>query len=308
MSGMNIMYITNEQALREGTAPEPQPAAQEVSIRVCAAGVIVTELTWYSTARTKAGTVRERTVPGHEFSGVIVAVGSAVHDVVAGQEVFGMNDWFQDGALADFCLAETVGLAPKPKHLTHAEAASVPISALTAWQGLFDRAGLQSGERVLVHGGAGAVGTFAVQLAKWKGAQVVTTASARNIAIAKDLGADQVVDYQKTAFEQSGMFDVVFDTVGDDTLRRSWNVLKPNGRLVTVVSTAAESGERRVKDAFFIVEPNGKQLSEIGQLLEAGVLRTVVDAVFPLAQAPDVYADRVIRRRQGKVVVSIADC
>ncbi len=305
---MNIVYVTGEPALREGTAPEPRPAADEVTVRVCAAGVIVTELTWYSTTRTKAGTVRERTVPSHEFSGVIAAVGEGVQSMKVGQEVFGMNDWFRDGALADFCLVEPVGLAPKPRNLTHAEAASVPISALTAWQGLFDRAGLLPGERVLVHGGAGAVGTFAIQLAKWKGAQVVTTVSARNAALASDLGADQVVDYQREPFEDAGPFDVVFDTVGEDTLQRSWNVLKPGGRVVTIVSLAAESTEPRVRDAFFIVEPNGSRLSEIARLLEAGTLRPVVDAVFPLAQAPDVYADRVVRRRQGKLVIAIADC
>ena len=184
----------------------------------------------------------------------------------------------------------------------------MPIGALTAWQGLFDRAKLQAGERVLVHGGAGSVGSFAVQLAAWKGAQVVATASARNLGLAEELGASQVLDYQKTPFEQAGLFDIVFDTVGEETLERSYSVLKPGGRMITIVSTASQSIEQRVKDAFFIVEPNGAQLAQIGQLLDAGTLRTIVDAVFPLAQAPDVYADRVVRRRQGKLVLSIADC
>ena len=134
------------------------------------------------------------------------------------------------------------------------------------------------------------------------------TASSRNAAVAAELGADLVIDYQKTSFEQAGMFDVVFDTVGDETLQRSWSVLKPGGRMVTVASSAENFTEQRVKDAFFIVEPNGAQLGEIGQLLDAGALRTVVDAVFPLAQAPDVYADRVVKRRQGKLVISIANC
>lgn len=305
---MNVVYLSSESELRQGTAPEPTPAAHEVLIRVCAAGVIITELQWYSSTRTKVGNIRERTVPGHEFSGRIAAVGKDVNTFQTGQEVFGTNDWFQDGAMADFCLAEPSALALKPQNLTHAQAASVPISALTAWQGLFVRAGLKYGERVLVHGGAGAVGSFAVQLARWRGAHVVTTTSSWNLSFAKQLGADEVLDYRKTSFEQSGNFDVVFDTVGSGTLERSWGVLETGGRLVTVAASAAESTEQRTKDAFFIVEPNRKQLEEIKELLEARTLRTVVDAVFPLAQAPDVYSERVVRRRQGKLVVSIGDC
>jgi NADPH:quinone reductase-like Zn-dependent oxidoreductase len=210
--------------------------------------------------------------------------------------------------MADFCLAEPSALSPKPQNLTHAEAASVPISALTAWQGLFIRAGLKHGERVLVHGGAGSVGSFVIQLAKWRGAHVVATASARNLSFTKELGADEVLDYRKTSFEQSGSFDVVFDTVGNGTLERSWGVLALGGRLETVAASAAESTEQRIKDAFFFVEPNGKQLEEIKALLEARTLRTVVDAVFPLAQAPEVYSERVVRRRRGKLVVSSGNC
>ena len=305
---MRVIYLTGELALREGTAPEPKPGANEIAIRVCAAGVIPGELLWYPTTHTKSGAVRERAVPGHEFSGVVQALGTSVNGFTEGQKVFGMNDWFHDGALAEVCLTEPSAIAPIPETLTHVEAASVPISALTAWQGLFGRANLQKGERALVLGGSGSVGTFAVQFAKWKGAHVVSTASARNTSLVEELGADQVVDYQKASFEQAGGFDVVFDTVGGETLDRAWSVLKPGGRMATVQSEGANSTEQRVKDAFFIVEPNGKQLSEIARLLEAGTLRTVVDAVFPLAQAPDVYADRVVRRRQGKVVISIADC
>jgi NADPH:quinone reductase-like Zn-dependent oxidoreductase len=167
-------------------------------------------------------------------------------------------------------------LLTKPAKLSHPEAASIPIGALTAWQGLFDHAQLQSGERVLVHGGAGAVGVFAIQLAKLHGAHMTATASARNLDFVTSLGAGEVIDYEIARFEDSVKeVDVVFDTVGGDTLERSWGVLKPGGRLVTVVSTAADSTEARVKEAFFIVEPNQKQLSIIGELLEAGRIRPV---------------------------------
>jgi NADPH:quinone reductase-like Zn-dependent oxidoreductase len=198
-------------------------------------------------------------------------------------------------------------VAPKPSRLSHVEAASVPIGALTAWQGLFDRAGLQPGERVLVHGGAGAVGTFAIQLASLHGAHVITTASPANSRLVSALGAEAVIDYRASRFEECmNKVDVVFDTVGGKTLERSWDVLTPKGRMVTIVSEAESSNDRRVKEAFFIVEPNQKQLVEIAGLLQTGRLRTIVDSVFPLPEAPEIYANRAPRQHRGKVVVSVA--
>lgn len=167
-------------ALIEDAAPEPRPGQGELLIRVCAAGVILAELSWYPTSHRKTGAPRTGAVPSHEFSGVVAAVGQDVGPLEIGHEVFGMNDWYSNGAMAEYCVAPYFALAPKPGCLTHVEAASVPISALTAWQGLFDRANLQPGERVLVHGGAGGVGVFAIQLAHLHGARVIATASERN--------------------------------------------------------------------------------------------------------------------------------
>ena len=225
-----------------------------------------------------------------------------------GQEVYGMNDWFADGAMAEFCITQPSSIARKPSSLTHIEAASVPIGALTAWQGLFDRARLQAGERVLVHGGAGAVGLFAIQLARIHGAQVTTTASSRNHAFVSQLGAEQVLDYHAVRFEeQLQEMDVVFDTVGGETLQRSWGVLKPGGRMITIAADSEATTDDRVKQAFFIVEPNHEQLTRIGQMLDAGDLRTVVDAVVPLAQASTVYTGTVKQRSgRGKLVVAVA--
>ena len=153
-----------------------------------------------------------------------------------------MNDWFADGATAEFC-AGAAGIAPKPKHLSHAESAAVPIGALTAWQGLVDRAKIREGERVLVHGGAGAVGVFAVQIARLHGAEIIATASRRNADFVAKLGAQTVIDYAATPFEQRAKdVDVVFDCVGGDTLRRSWSVLKPGGRMVTIAAAKRSSG------------------------------------------------------------------
>jgi NADPH:quinone reductase-like Zn-dependent oxidoreductase len=219
-----------------------------------------------------------------------------------------MNDWFSDGAMAEYCITQPTRVAQKPPSLTHVEAASVPIGALTAWQGLFDRARLQAGEYILVHGGAGAVGIFAIQLARLRGAHVTATASARNLAFVLQLGAEQVIDYRTVRFEDNVRdMDVVFDTVGGETLQRSWGVLKPGGRMITIAAESETTTDDRVKQAFFIVEPHHEQLTRIGELLEAGDLHPVVDAVLPLAQASAAYTGEVRQRRgRGKLVVAVA--
>lgn len=256
----------------------------------------------------KDGEKRSRAILGHEFSGVIAAVGGETVGFEIGQEVYGMNDWFADGAMAEYCVTQPSSVAHQPPRLTHVEAASVPIGALTAWQGLFDRARLQAGEHVLVHGGAGAVGIFAIQLARFRGARITATASARNLNFVTGLRAERVIDYRAVHFEEnvSGM-DVVFDTVGGDTLQRSWGVLKPGGRMITIAVESETTTDNRVKQAFFIVEPNHEQLIRIGDLLESGDLHPVVDAVLPLTQASAAYTGEVRERRgRGKLVVTVA--
>ncbi len=172
-------------------APQPQPGTDELLIRVFAAGVMPTELLWYPTSHNKSGGSRSDAVPGHEFSGVIAGTGNDVGKLEEGCEVFGMNDWFTDGAMADYCVAPFFAVAPKPRSLSHVEAASVPIGALTAWQGLFDRARLQSGERVLVQGGAGSVGIFAIQFARDCGAHVIATCSADNADFVRSMAQNR---------------------------------------------------------------------------------------------------------------------
>jgi NADPH:quinone reductase-like Zn-dependent oxidoreductase len=284
----------------------PQPGRGEVLIRVHAVGVTHTELLWQPTTHTKSGENRRRAIPGHEFSGTLAAVGTGA-DGAVGEDVFGMNDWYAQGATAEFCCALPSSIAPKPARLTHAEAASVPIDALTAWQGLFDRAQLQAGERVLIHGGAGAVGVLAIQLARLRGAHVLTTASGHDRDFLLQLGAQQVIDYHTERFEDVARnVDVVFDAVGGSTLQRSWGVLGPGGRLVTIVSTVKSAEDDRTKRALFFVEPNRQQLCDIAALLDAGQLRPVVGATVPFAQAALVYAPEPVRnRRPGKIVVAL---
>ena len=172
MKALRLSDSAKPTALVEDNMPQPEPRAGELLVQVFAAGVTSKELLWYPTTHNKKDEPRSRAVPGHEFSGVIAAAGEDAAGFDVGQEVYGMNDWFADGAMAEFCITQPSSIARKPSSLTHVEAASVPIGALTAWQGLFDRARLQAGERVLVHGGAGAVGLFAIQLARIHGAHV----------------------------------------------------------------------------------------------------------------------------------------
>ncbi|RBP48227.1 NADPH:quinone reductase-like Zn-dependent oxidoreductase [Roseimicrobium gellanilyticum] len=291
------------------SVPEPMLGPGEMLIHIRAAGVTPTELLWYPTYHQKDGSPREGAIPGHEFSGVVAALGEGVDAFSVGEEVYGLNDWFEQGATAEACLTLPAYIATKPRRLSHEEAAAVPIGALTAWQGLHDRTQLKTGERVLIHGGSGAVGVFAIQLAKSIGAEVITTASKRNEAFLKDLGATLVIDYKEEDFTKviDGPVDVIFDGVGGETLDRSWSLLKPGGRLATIAASSEETTEQRVKDAFFIVEPSHNQLARIAQQLDAGTLRVFVDAVVPFEDAPDAYAGKVKSRTgRGKVVVSMS--
>jgi len=305
---MRINSAGSSPILIAADIPQPQPQAGEAQIRVQAAGVIVTELGWYPTSHTKTGEARPGAVPSHEFSGVVAALGDDATDFEVGQQIYGMNDWFADGALAELCLTRPENIAAKPATLTAEAAASVPISALTACQGLLDRAKIQPGERVLIQGGAGAVGIFAVQLARLHGAHVIATASAQDMEFVKQLGADEAIDYQESRFEdKTGKVEVVFDTVGGETLDRSWRVLKTGGRMVTIASEYEEHAEQRVKDAFFIVEPSHKQLAAVAELLDSGKLRTFVKAIVPIDRAADAYNGSLrSNRTPGKIVVSVS--
>jgi NADPH:quinone reductase-like Zn-dependent oxidoreductase len=289
--------------------PQPNPDPGEVLIRVHAVGVISTELTWQPTTHTKTGGKRSRAIPGHEFSGTIAAIGPNTTGVTVGQEIYGMNDWYTDGGTADCCITRPEQIAPRPGRLTHPQAASVPISALTAWQGLFDHAKLQKGGRVLIHGGGGGVGVFAVQFAANHGAHVATTASARDKQLLLQLGAEQVIDYHTARFEEAvKQVDVVFDTVGGESLQRSWKILSPTGRLITIVSDPASLQDERAKKAFFIVEPNRTQLSAIGDQLENKSIQTVIAAVVPFAKADSAYIAKANPKiGPGKVVVTVIE-
>jgi len=240
-----------------------------------------------------------------------VEVGPGVPALTEGAEVYAMLDYGRDGAEADYTIALPGELAPKPRPLDYVQAAAVPLPALTAWQGLFEHVSLVAGQTILIHGGAGGVGVFAVQLARWAGAHVIATASARNREFLRELGADEFIDYTTTRFEDVVHdVDLVFDLVGGDTLQRSWQVIKLGGTLVSVVSPRPSFEEAKARDvhaAWFVVEPNREQLIQIGMLIDAGHIRPIIDTVVPLSEARQAYEQGAKGHMRGKIVLRVVD-
>jgi NADPH:quinone reductase-like Zn-dependent oxidoreductase len=306
MRAIRLHQVGGSESLLCEDAPKPSPKANQVLVQVYATGITPTEFDWYPTFHTPDGGTRPfPIILGHEFSGVVDAIGPACRGVQVGDPVYGLSDWFIDGAQAEYCLTVPANIAPKPASLDHVQAAAVPISALTAWQALIDRAQLTSGQQVLIHGAAGGVGSFAVQVARHKKAHVIATASEANVHFVAALGADEVIDYRTTPFETIVRdVNVVLDTVGGDTRDRSWRILRKGGQLVTIAADAERSTQPRVRDAFFIVEPNRDQLIEIARLIDNGVIRPIVGAVFDMHNFRQAYEEKPLR---GKHVLRIAE-
>jgi NADPH:quinone reductase-like Zn-dependent oxidoreductase len=291
-------------------APQPHPGPGEVLVRVYATGVIANELKWDATYQTKAGSTRALPIPGHDLSGVVEEVGPGITTLARGSEVYALTAFDRDGAEAEYTIALPSELAPKPHTLDHVQAAAVPLTALAAWQAFFDHAGLIAGQTVLIHGAAGGVGVFAVQLARWAGAQVIATASARNSDFLRELGANQIIDYTTTRFEDVVHdVDLVLDMVGGDTLERSWQVVKKGGVLVSVASSPSpeQAKAHGVRPVGFIVEPNREQLIQIGALIDAGRIRPIIETVLPLSQARQAYEQGARGHTRGKIVLRVVD-
>jgi NADPH:quinone reductase-like Zn-dependent oxidoreductase len=272
-------------------ADKPRPGPTEALVRVHAAAITRGELEW--------PVDRLPAIPSYELSGVIEEVGTGVVGVADGDEVFALTPFDRDGVAADYTAVRAELLAPRPRALGHAESAAIPMPALTAWQGLFDHGRLGADERVLIHGAAGNVGGFAVQLARAAGAHVIGTASAPNLDLVLELGAHDVVDAQ--GFEDAvEPVDVVFDTVGGERLRRSRAALRPGGRLVSVAEEPPDGG------VYFIVEPNRDQLRSLARLVDGGDLRPPPVEVFSLTSAPEAFARSLEPGRRSKVVLAVA--
>lgn len=291
-------------------APRPAPGPGDAVVRVYATGITRTELTWDQTYQNPDGSPRLPSIPGHEFSGVIESVPIGVRDLGPGDAVYGLADFPRNGAAAEYLAVRAANLALKPRTLDHVHSAALTLSGLTAWQALFTHGGLERGQRVLIHGGAGGVGAFAVQLAKWKGAHVIATSSAGNFEFLRGLGADELIDYTATRFEDvvRGV-DVVLDAVGGDTVERSWQTLRPGGAMISVATSIPEEepAKHGVRGLFFIVEPDREQLEEMAKLVDQGRLKVFVAKVFPLAQARDAFELALQAHTRGKIVLQVRD-
>jgi NADPH:quinone reductase-like Zn-dependent oxidoreductase len=290
-------------------APRPLPGDGEVLVRVHAAGV--NPVDW----KIREGHLKEmlhHTLPlvlGWDVSGVVEALGANTTRLSVGDEVFSRPDISRDGAYAEFIVIRESEVALKPKSIDHIHAAALPLAGLTAWQTLFDAGGLSAGQRVLIHAAAGGVGSLAVQLAKWKGAHVIGTASEHNHEFLRKLGADQVVDHNTERFEEVVQpVDVVLDTMGGDTQERSWKVLKPGGILVSVVSppSAEAASAHGVRQAFVFIKPSAPQLAEIAKLADAEKLKAIVETILPLSDATRAQELSQRGHTRGKIVLRVA--
>src|SRR5919204_4245258 len=287
--------------------PQPEPAAGQVLVRVKAAGV------GHWDALIRQGEVQLQPLPltlGSELSGIVESIGAGVSGFNRGDEVYGATNEHFTGAYAEYALSWANSIAPKPKTMSFIEAASAPIVSVTAWQMLFEYAQVTAGQTVLIHGAAGNVGAYAVQLAKQAGLHVVATAASADLDYVRRLGAEKIVDYRTERFEESVTgVDVVLDTVGGETQQRSLRVLKPGGILVSVVSPVPEAIQTRygIRAAFFYVEVTTARLKAITELFESAKLVTDVGTVLPLADAR--IAHEMLGgapHKRGKIVLSIA--
>ena len=284
-------------------APDPAPTIGDVLVKVAAVGITHNELDW--PLRTdRNGHPRDTIIPGQEVSGVVAALGIGTAGIAVGDEVFGLTDPYRDAAAAEYVAVEARNLARKPKTVDHVHAASVPRAGLTAWQALFDHGKLAQGQTVVIHGAAGAVGSTAVQLARWAGAEVIGTGRAHSRQLVKELGADRFIALDEDRLEDAaGIADVVFDLVGGDVLARSSVLLKPGGTLVSVVSWELPADRDDIKKVFFVQQAKQVQLTELARLVDAGHLRPQVGGVYPLAQAAEAYSAKAAGGIPGRMVL-----
>jgi NADPH:quinone reductase-like Zn-dependent oxidoreductase len=303
---MKAILVTDEAAgtagMTLGERPEPQPAINDVLVEVHASGFVPTELEWPSTWTDRLDRDRSPSIPGHELAGVVAALGYGTTGLSVGQRVFGLTDWYRNGTLTEYAAVEARNLAPLPGDVDPTTGASLPVSGLTAWQGLFQHGRLQAGQSVLAHGAAGAVGAMVTQLAREAGAWVIGTGRAADREKALDLGANEFVDLGADSLEDVGQVDLVFDVIGGEVQRRSAAMVRPGGTLVTVVGPPeARPAEGLAID--FVVESDRAQLTEIVQRVRDGRLRTNVGNVASLDDA--VAALNPTERVSGKTIISV---
>jgi NADPH:quinone reductase-like Zn-dependent oxidoreductase len=303
---MKAIVVTDQAAGTAGMTlverPEPQPAINDVVVQIHASGFVPTEMAWPSTWTDRTGRDRTPSVPGHELAGVVTALGYGTTGLSVGQRVFGLADWHRDGTLAEYAAVEARNLAPLPGDVDFTVGASLPISGLTAWQGLFQHGRLQAGQSILAHGAAGAVGSMVTQLAREAGAYVIGTGRAADRQSALDFGAHEFADLENDALEDVGGVDLVFDVIGGDIGKRSSSLIRAAGTLVSIVGPP----ESRPPDGLavdFVVEADRAQLGEVVQRVRDGRLRTNIGNVATLDDA--VEALNPTERVTGKTIIRI---
>src|SRR3954466_6848854 len=303
---MKAIVVTDQAAGTAGMKlverPEPQAAINDVVVQIHASGFVPTELEWPSSWTDRLDRDRTPSIPGHELAGVVTALGYGTTGLSVGQRVFGLADWYRDGTLAEYIAIEARNLAALPIYVDFTVGASLPISGLTAWQGLFQHGRLQAGQSVLAHGAAGAGGSMVTQLPREAGAYVIGTGRAGDRQKTLDFGAQEFVDLDNDALEDIGVVDLVFDVIGGDVQQRSAGLVRPGGTLVSVVGpTGARPANGLAVD--FVVESDRAQLGEIVQRVRDGRLRTNIGDVATLDDA--VAALNPTERRKGKTIISV---
>ncbi|MET7551031.1 NADP-dependent oxidoreductase [Streptomyces sp. NPDC005479] len=303
---MKAIVVTDQAAGTAGMTlterPEPSAAINDVIVQIHASGFVPTEMEWPSTWADRAGRDKTPTIPGHELAGVVTALGYGTTGLSVGQRVFGLADWHRDGTLAEYVAIEARNLAPLPGDVDFTVGASLPISGLTAWQGLFQHGRLQAGQSVLAHGAAGAVGTMVTQLAREAGAYVIGTGRAADREKALDFGAHEFVDLENDTLKDVGGVDLVFDVIGGDVQKQSAALIRAGGTLVSVVGPV----EARPADGLamdFVVEADRAELGEIVQRVRDGRLRTNIGDIASLDDA--IGALNQTTRRRGKTVIRV---
>src|SRR5512138_2457798 len=282
--------------------PEPRPSINDVVVQVYASGFVNTELAWPSTWTDRLNRDRIPTIPGHELAGVVTSLGYGTTGLSVGQRVFGLTDWYRDGTLAEYAAVEARNLAPLPGDVDFTVGASLPISGLTAWQGLFEHSRLRAGQSVIAHGAAGAVGSMVTQLARLAGAYVIGTGRAADRQKALDFGAQEFVDLENDALEDVGGVDLVFDVIGGDIQKRSAGLIRAGGTLVTIAGpTEARPADGPAID--FVLVSDRAQLSQIVQRVRDGRLRTNIGNVSTLDDA--VAAFNPTERVKGKTIIRV---
>ena len=303
---MKAIVVTDQAAGTAGMKlverPEPQPSINDVVVQVYASGFVNTELDWPSTWTDRLDRDRTPSIPGHELAGVISALGYGTTGLSVGQRVFGLTDWSRDGTLAEYATVEARNLAPLPGDVDFTVGASLPISGLTAWQGLFEHGRVRAGQSVIAHGAAGAVGSMVTQLAREAGAHVIGTGRAADRKKALEFGAQEFVDLDNDVLEDVGGVDLVFDLIGGDIGKRSARLVRTGGTLVSIIGPS----EVRPADGLsvdFVVESNRAQLGEIVQRVRDGRLQTNIGHVSTLDDA--VAAFNPTERRPGKTIIRV---